>query len=106
MSEHQHEVSQPDHELLEEAFHAHREAAHHFELAAKHHLAAADADQKDDLVTAAHHAYIAYGHALHAVQFAEEAAQEQLAADDEDEDHGHEEHTDHSSDHHGHEEKH
>ena len=102
MSEH-HEASEHDHELHQQAFHAHREAAHHFELAAKHHLLAAEADEKDDAVTVAHQSYIAYGHAIHAMEFAEEAALEDLAADEDDEDHGHEEHADHS---HHEEEKH
>ncbi len=95
-------TSKHDHELHEEAYNAHIEAAHHFELAAKHHKLAGEADHKDDTLNAAHHAYIAYSHALHATQFAEEAALEELAADEDDEDHGHEEHTDHSHDHKGH----
>ncbi|RFC45238.1 MAG: hypothetical protein DVB28_000671 [Verrucomicrobia bacterium] len=106
MSDKNHDHSEHDHELLVSASHAHREAAHHFELAAKHHLLAADADEKDDVETAAHQAYIAYGHALHGKLFAEEAACEQIAADEDDEDHGHEEHTDHSHDQHGHSDKH
>ena len=44
MSEKHNEASEHDHEFLVSASHAHREAAHHFELAAKHHLLAADAD--------------------------------------------------------------
>ena len=95
-------TTEHDHELHEAAHHAHLEAAHHFELAAKHHRLAAEADQKDDAVTAAHQAYIAYSPALHGTQFAEEAAMEELAADEADEDHGHEEHTDHSHNHEGH----
>jgi len=95
MSEHKHELSEQDHELLQEASFAHREAAHHFNLAAKHHLLAAEADEKDDVTGAAHHAYIAYGHALHATMFAEEAACEEVAADMDDEDHDHPEHTEH-----------
>ncbi len=101
-----HKVSSRDHELHEEARHAHLEAAHHFELAAKHHRLAAAADHKDDTITAAHQAYIAYGHVLHGIQFAEEAAQEDLAADHDDEDYGNDKHTDHSHDHHGHVDKH
>ncbi len=90
MSEKHNEASEHDHEFLVSASHAHREAAHHFELAAKHHLLAADADEKDDIETAAHQAYIAYGHALHGKLFAEEAACEQIAADQDDEDHANE----------------
>ena len=99
MSDHNHDASEHDHELHQYASHAHREAAHHFELAAKHHLLAAEADEKDDTVTAAHQAYIAYSHALHGKLFAEEAACEELAADSDDEDHGHDEHTDHTGKH-------
>jgi hypothetical protein len=82
-----------------------QEGGHHFTLAAKHHRLAAEADHKDDEVNAAHHGYIAYGHTLHGVQFAEEAAQEDLSADHADEDHGNEKHNDHSHDDHGHSEK-
>jgi hypothetical protein len=36
--------------------------------------ATAKADDKDDVVTTAHHAYLAYGHQLQAVHHAEQAA--------------------------------
>jgi hypothetical protein len=84
-----HDESEHDHAFLVSASHAHREAAHHFQLAAKHHLLAAEADDKDDVATAAHQAYIAYGHALHGKLFAEEAACEEISADACDEDHNH-----------------
>lgn len=76
-----------DHELHHKASVHHRKAAHHFEAAAKHQLLAADADDKDDEVTAAHHGYLAYGHQLQAVHFAEMAAKEDEAADHADVDH-------------------
>lgn len=94
MSEH-HDASDHDHEFLVSAAQSHREAAHHFELAAKHHLLAAEADEKDDIETSAHQAYLAYGHLLQGKLFAEEAACSQMAADDCDEDHGHEGHASH-----------
>lgn len=70
-----------EHELHEEAADYHRMAAHHFELAAKHHLAAAEADEENDLMAASAHAYIAYGHQLRAVGYAEIAAEDDVITD-------------------------
>jgi hypothetical protein len=53
----------------------HREAAHHFEQAARHHIEAANADDGDDVTMTSVHAYLAYGHQLQAVHCAELAAQ-------------------------------
>ena len=64
--------------IHEEAADYHRMAAHHFELAAKHHRAAADADEQNDVGTAAAHAYVAYGHQLRAVGYAEIAAEDDV----------------------------
>lgn len=52
----------------------HRMAAHHFAAAAQHHLSAATADDEGDNETSARHAYLAYGHQLNGVQYAEIAA--------------------------------
>ncbi|MEI6714636.1 MAG: hypothetical protein WCO60_12840 [Verrucomicrobiota bacterium] len=79
LSDHDKEVH--EHELHEEAADYHRMAAHHFELAAKHHLAAAEADEENDLTGAAAHAYIAYGHQLRAVGYAEIAAEDDVLTD-------------------------
>ncbi|NDH33088.1 MAG: hypothetical protein EBX68_08605 [Betaproteobacteria bacterium] len=51
-----------EHAVHHKAADHHRKAAHHFEAAAKHQLAAAEADDHDDVVKTAHHAYLAYGH--------------------------------------------
>jgi len=50
-------------------------------LAAKHHLAAAEADEENDLTGAAAHAYIAYGHQLRAVGYSEIAAEDDVLTD-------------------------
>ena len=65
----------------------HRKAAHHFEAAAKHQTLAAAADDKDDEVSTAHHAYLAYGHQIQAVHYAEKAAVEDESVDHSDVDH-------------------
>ena len=70
----------------------HRKAAHHFEAAAKHQLAAAEADDHDDVVKTAHHAYLAYGHQIQAIHYAEMAAKEDESVDHADVDHGDEDH--------------
>jgi len=88
MSDQTHE--EHDHDLFDDAFHAHKEAAHHFELAAKHHLLAAEAEEKDDAAAATHNAYIAFGHATQGKLFAEEAACAALLSDEDEE--GHEDH--------------
>lgn len=61
----------------------HRMAAHHFQAAAKHHLAAADADDEGDDTAIARHAHLAYRHQLNGVQCAEIAAMESETLDDE-----------------------
>ena len=52
----------------------HRAAAAHFAEAARHHLVAATADEEGNPETSNRHAYMAYRHRLHGVQFAEIAA--------------------------------
>lgn len=76
-----------DHDVHHKAADDHRMAAHHFEAAAKHQLEAANADDQDDEAAAAHHAYLAYGHQIQAIHFAEMAAVEDESADLIDEDH-------------------
>jgi hypothetical protein len=61
----------------------HRLAARHFELAAKHHMVAAEADEEDDILTAGYHAYVAHGHQLRAVEYAAIAAEDAALAEDE-----------------------
>jgi hypothetical protein len=58
-------------------------AAHHFQAAAKHHLAAATADDDGDAETQARHAFLAYRHQLNGVQCAEIAMMESDTLDDE-----------------------
>ena len=70
-----------EHDVHHKAAVHHRKAAHHFEAAAKHQLEAAKADDHDDEVTAAHHAYLAYGHQIQAIHFAEMAAKEDESVD-------------------------
>ena len=76
-----------EHEVHHTAAMDHRKAAHHFEAAAKHQLLAAEADENDDEVVAAHHAYLAYGHQIQAVQYAEKASVEDESVDNADVDH-------------------
>ena len=54
----------------------HRQAAHHFSAAAKHHLRAADADDAGDEQSLIVHAHLAYRHQLNGTQYAEIAAME------------------------------
>lgn len=54
----------------------HRQAAHHFAEAAKHHLLAAEADDDGDEPALELHAYRAYRHQLNAIQYAEIAVME------------------------------
>ncbi len=63
-------------EELETTGDVHRLAAHHFAAAAKFHLMAADAADEGDQQANSHHAYLAYGHQLNAVQYAEVAVME------------------------------
>ena len=61
----------------------HRNAGNHFAMAAKLHLAAAEADDRGDVVGASHHAYLAYGHQVHAVYYSTMAAKmDRQVADD------------------------
>lgn len=60
----------------------HRMAAHHFQAAAKHHLAAATADDEGDDQANARHAFLAYRHQLNGVQCAEIAMMESDSLDD------------------------
>lgn len=60
----------------------HRMAAHHFTLAARHHLAAADANESGETALAAQHAFLAYRHRLAANQYAEIAAMDDDSLDD------------------------
>ena len=64
-------VTKHEHHVHHTAADHHRKAAHHFEAAAKHQILAAEADDNDDEVVTAHHAYLAYGHQLQAIHFAE-----------------------------------
>jgi hypothetical protein len=82
-------VTEHEHEVHHMAAEHHRLAAHHFEAAAKHQILAAEADDKDDEVVTAHHAYLAYGHQLQAIKYAELAAVEYESVDHDDVDHGH-----------------
>ena len=59
----------------------HRLAAHHFEAAAHFQHQAADADDRDDSATTVREAYLAYGHQVQAVYYAEMAAVENEVAD-------------------------
>lgn len=59
-----------EHEVHHKASVHHRKAAHHFEAAAKHQISAAEADDRDDEVTTAHHAYLSYGHQIQAIHYA------------------------------------
>jgi hypothetical protein len=61
----------------------HRLAAHHFAAAARHQLVAAEADEADDVQGAGYQAYLAYGHQIQAVSYAEEAALRDEEGDDE-----------------------
>ena len=61
----------------------HRTAAFHFQQAAEHHLVAAEADEKNDLLTASYHAYVAHGHQLRAVEYAAIAAEDAAMDGDE-----------------------
>lgn len=81
-----------EHDVHHKAAGHHRKAAHHFEAAAKHQLAAADADDHDDEIKAAHHAYLAYGHQIQAIHYAEMAAKEDESVDHADVDHGDSDH--------------
>ncbi|NDA21715.1 MAG: hypothetical protein EBZ09_11780 [Betaproteobacteria bacterium] len=67
----------------------HEHAVHH--KAADHHRAA-EADDHDDVVKTAHHAYLAYGHQIQAIHYAEIAAKEDESVDHADVDHGDEDH--------------
>lgn len=82
-------VTEHEHHVHHTAADHHRKAAHHFEAAAKHQILAAEADDNDDEVVTAHHAYLAYGHQLQAIHFAEMAAVEDESVDHVDVDHGH-----------------
>lgn len=68
-------------ELRREAAEYHRMAAHHFQMAAKHHAAAAEASEDADWVTVAAQAYLAYGHQLRGVGYAEIAAEDEFLGD-------------------------
>ena len=61
----------------------HRMAAHNFQAAAKHQLAAAAADDEGDEEAHARHALLAYRHQLNGVQSAEIAMMESDTLDDE-----------------------
>jgi len=72
-----------EHEHHMQAADLHRLAAHHFAAAARHQLVAAEADEADDVQGAGYQAYLAYGHQIHAVSYAEEAALRDEEGDDE-----------------------
>jgi len=75
MGEHEHHMQAAD---------LHRLAAHHFAAAARHQLVAAEADEADDVQGAAYQAYLAYGHQIQAVSYAEEAALKDEEMDEDD----------------------
>jgi hypothetical protein len=72
-----------EHEHHMQAADLHRLAAHHFAAAARHQLVAAEADEADDVQGAGYQAYLAYGHQIQAVSYAEEAALRDEEGDDE-----------------------
>ena len=72
-----------EHEYHLQAADLHRLAAHHFAAAARHQLVAAEADEADDVQGAGYQAYLAYGHQIQAVSYAEEAALRDEEGDDE-----------------------
>lgn len=80
-------TSEFDEIMAEEEFESiadhHRMAAHHFMAAAKHHLAAAQADEEGNEEGQAAHAWLAYRHQLNGVQYAEIAAMDSDALEDE-----------------------
>ena len=82
-------VTKHEHDVHHTAADHNRKAAHHFEAAAKHQILAAEADDNDDEVVTAHHAYLAYGHQLQAIHFAEMDAVEDESVDHADVDHDH-----------------
>ena len=86
MTEEQDLVSEDAHSIEHEhhmqAADLHRLAAHHFAAAARHQLVAAEADEADDVQGAAYQAYLAYGHQIQAVSYAEEAALRDEEGDD------------------------
>ena len=88
-------ITKHEHKVHHSAAEHHRKAAHHFEAAAKHQILAAEADDHDDEVVTAHHAYLAYGHQLQAVHFAELAAIEDESVDHDDVDYGSVDHSHH-----------
>ena len=61
----------------------HRQAAHHFSAAAKHHLKAAEADDESNEESLTVHAHLAYRHQLNGIQYAEIAAMESELETDE-----------------------
>jgi len=80
--------TQAEHFIHHSAAEDHRAAAHHFEAAAKHRRLAADADDRDDSITAAHHAYLAYGHQVRGIAHAAQASVQDQVVDHDDVDHG------------------
>jgi hypothetical protein len=72
-----------EHEYHMQAADLHRLAAHHFAAAARHQLVAAEADEADDVQGGGYQAYLAYGHQIQAVSYAEEAALRDEEGDDE-----------------------
>ncbi|GEM_PF-1987077 len=76
-----------EHEVHHQAYTNFRKAAHHFLIAAKHLLEAADAEDQDDSTTASHHAFLAYGHQIQANRFVDEAAIQHQRVDHLDADH-------------------
>lgn len=81
-------TTEKDHFIHHSAAEDHRAAAHHFEAAAKHRLIAAEADDRDDAETAAHHAYLAYGHQLKGIARAAQASVQDQVIDPDDIDQG------------------
>ena len=86
-----------DHAFHHKAANHHRKAAHHFEATAKHQLAAAEANDHDDEVETGLHAYLAYGHQIQAVHYAEMVTKEDESVDHADVDHGDSDHVKNST---------
>jgi len=81
-------TTQAEHFIHHSAAEGHRAAAHHFEAAAEHRRLAADADDRDDPVATAHHAYLAYGHQIRGIAHAAQASVQDQVVDHDDVDHG------------------
>jgi hypothetical protein len=80
-------TTEHEHEVHHQAYTNFRKAAHHFFIAAKHLLEAAEAEDKDDEITASHHTFLAYGHQVRATEYVNMAAIQHQSVDHLDGDH-------------------